>query len=680
MKKVRHWKFRTQLISLFAISAISFSIIGSIVGSVQVQRAERHHILDQSLVLVKAFAKQSVLALLFGNGENVAAESKIITSFPDVDYLAIINQSNQIIYSAGSEQLLPGPVLALAEHSSQNYLLETEDNWVIAEPVYSNLSAPNNSSPFGLDEIDPEYLGYVVLVISKKGLKKLVAGSFNDSLLATLTLSLILFFIVFMFTDKIIQPINRLAKIMLRAKSGEGNLRAPMNHVSEEIYNMGQAFNTMMKVLEDRSERLDKQNQMLSNEMAEKRLAEEQNMSLQRQLMQAQKMDAIGQLTGGIAHDFNNILASILGYALLASERAKKGSDGKLSEYLDEIQIAGNRAKELVAQMMQFSRAGAAEEFSTRASLVSLSIIVDDVLKMLKAILPSSIEINVQVEADLPQVMASPVQVHQMIMNLCINARDAMHGKGQVNIHLQEKKNEEFVCHSCLQAVKGDFAAVTIEDDGNGIPPEIAERVFQPFFTTKEVGRGTGMGLSMVHGIIHEHSGHIQLHSEPNKGTRFTLYFPQAASDSDEKIIDAESSRRAKKHIYLVTEGNTVLQLVNELLLSKGYQVTSQNSFSNLEKNAETLLSTCDLLLLGDGKEQQISNKFIYSMLNHNFSLPIILCLRKTDDARRDSLLHSGVTSIYDGTVDPVVLLKDIESVLDSSTSGVLVPFKQKVN
>lgn len=242
---------------------------------------------------------------------------------------------------------------------------------------------------------------------------------------------------------------------------------------------------------------------------------------LQHQLLQAQKMEAIGQMTGGIAHDFNNILASILGYSELANDAIHMQDYTKLSEYLDEVISSSERAGELIAKMLAYSRGN-----SRVLKAQSLQPVVLDSLSMLKSILPSSIIFNTVLEEHLPDVLADAVQLHQVIINLCVNARDAMHGRGQIDVHLAYVQQISAVCHSCLASFDGSFVELSISDTGDGINADVLGRIFDPFFTTKEVGKGTGMGLSMVHGIVHDHNGHIIVESRAGKGTVFRLFFP----------------------------------------------------------------------------------------------------------------------------------------------------------
>ena len=248
---------------------------------------------------------------------------------------------------------------------------------------------------------------------------------------------------------------------------------------------------------------------------------DEERAQLEAQLRQAQKMEAIGHLTGGIAHDFNNILQGIMGNLALASERQAELKDAQLGKYLDRAQHSARRARELIAQMLTFSRGQRGKR-----SPVALPELVRDACKLLRSTLPSTIDLRLSLEDALPPLDLDPVQVEQVVLNLCINARDAMRGTGAIRIGLRHHERIHAVCASCRQRVDGSYIELSVRDTGPGITPDVMERMFEPFFSTKDVGRGSGMGLSLAHGIVHEHGGHILVDSLPNERTKFRVLLP----------------------------------------------------------------------------------------------------------------------------------------------------------
>jgi PAS domain S-box-containing protein len=250
-----------------------------------------------------------------------------------------------------------------------------------------------------------------------------------------------------------------------------------------------------------------------------------QEKSLQMQLFQAQKMESMGVLAGGIAHDFNNILSAILGYGELAVMSTQQGTH--IHDYIQEVLRSGHRAEELVRQILTFSRKSEVENHP-----LQLETMVKEVFKMLRASLPSTIEIRQKFrisEAAQPgMILANPTHVHQVIMNLCTNAKQSMLETGgllEVGLEDMELNDEETFRISGLKP--GPYLVLTVKDSGSGIDPAIRERIFEPYFTTKAPGEGTGLGLAVVHGIMAHHQGAITVQSEPGQGSLFTLYFPR---------------------------------------------------------------------------------------------------------------------------------------------------------
>src|SRR6185295_18014697 len=225
----------------------------------------------------------------------------------------------------------------------------------------------------------------------------------------------------------------------------------------------------------------------IGQDVTERITTEAERAQLEAQLRQAQKMEAIGQLTGGIAHDFNNILQGIMGNLTLASERKAELGDALLGKYLERAQHSAQRARELIGQMLTFSRGQPGKRRP-----VALPELVRDACKLLRSTLPSTIDLRLNLEEAVPQLELDPVQIEQVVLNLCINARDAMGGSGAIRIGLRPVARIQAVCASCRQKVDGPFLELSVRDTGPGISPKVMERMFEPFFSTKDVGRGSG--------------------------------------------------------------------------------------------------------------------------------------------------------------------------------------------
>jgi len=300
---------------------------------------------------------------------------------------------------------------------------------------------------------------------------------------------------------------------------------------------------------------------------------------LERELHQAQKMDSLGKLTGGIAHDFNNLLGIINGYSSLVSDKLENRDEGKLVGYLKHIIEAGERAAKLVSQMLSFSRSLPVDELPIDFE----SLVVEDI-KMIRATLPSSIKIKTEIESGLPYVQLSAIHLHQIIMNLAINARDAMQGAGILTIKVGWIKNLDTVSPISHKAVKGDWIQLSICDTGSGVQPEIIHSIFNPFFTTKEVGEGTGMGLSVVYGIMEGCSGHLLLNSELGKGSCFQMLFPPSVKANHDLItqqkgLSLDDLKINDLEILVVDDEQSLGNFMTELVMSYGFKtIFVQNS------------------------------------------------------------------------------------------------------
>nr|HPI41692.1 ATP-binding protein [Pseudobdellovibrionaceae bacterium] len=240
-------------------------------------------------------------------------------------------------------------------------------------------------------------------------------------------------------------------------------------------------------------------------------------------------METLGQLTGGIAHDFNNILGSLLGFIDLS---IKKLDENSISfNYLKRAKASGQRAVDLVKQMLAFGRGG-----DPKPKTILVSDIIEESLNLMRPILPSNIILEFQHDTSEYHVNFDPVQLQQVLMNLCINSRDAFLGKsGKIQIKVQSLTSE-YTCVSCGVLVKGDYVSIEVTDNGEGISKENLKKVFEPFFTTKELGKGSGMGLAMVHGIVHRHSGHIHVTSVLKEGTVFKIIIPRAPISNEDML------------------------------------------------------------------------------------------------------------------------------------------------
>jgi PAS domain S-box-containing protein len=315
----------------------------------------------------------------------------------------------------------------------------------------------------------------------------------------------------------------------------------------------------------------------IGTDVTARKRAEGDRTQLEAQLRQAQRMEAIGHLTGGIAHDFNNILQGTLGNLSLAAERQAELGDARLGKYLDRARHSAQRARELIAQMLTFSRGQHGER---RA--VELPELVRDACKLLRSTLPATIDLHANLEQTLPPLRLDPVQVEQVVLNLCINARDAMRGSGAIRVGVRKPARIQGVCASCRQTVDGRYVELYVRDTGPGIPQQVMDRMFEPFFSTKAAGHGSGMGLSLAHGIVHEHGGHILVDSIQNDRTKFRVLFALPDTVPEDAVAESSPAQppvraraRLVGRVLVVDDEETIRDFMIDLLAGWGLDVVA---------------------------------------------------------------------------------------------------------
>lgn len=354
---------------------------------------------------------------------------------------------------------------------------------------------------------------------------------------------------------------------------------------------------------------------------------------LERQLRHTQKMEAIGTLAGGVAHDFNNVLTPIMGYSEIIRLKMRKDDyeDQAVYDYLEEILKAAKRAKSLVEQVLTFSRS-----IEKKAVLQYIHPIIKEVLKLMRVTLPSTITIKQDIEENCGRVLIDSVQLHQVMINLCTNASHAMEGNhGTLTVKLK----------AVPPGADGkEWLELTIADTGCGIDEALLDRIFEPYFTTKEKTSGTGMGLAMVHGIISRQGGHIQVESNVGKGTTFKIFLPVARRESGlEQVISINDLKGGSGNILLVDDEEQVVQVTGEILQSLGYTVIGRTSPEEALQIFAEAPHTFDLLLTDLTMPALTGLELAEKIKNIRSDLPIILCTGYSDQVSKDAAVHAGI-------------------------------------
>lgn len=395
--------------------------------------------------------------------------------------------------------------------------------------------------------------------------------------------------------------------------------------------------------------------------LTEQKQAEEEKNKLFGRLQQAQKMEAIGTLAGGIAHDFNNILSVILGYADMAKEDAPPGT--KLAADLGKVVTAGHRAKDLVKQILAFSRQAEVERIP-----LQLQSIIKEALKMLRASIPTTIEIQDTINSKCGVVLADPTQIYQILMNLCTNANHAMEESGGIlKIDLQRVCMDKDNRQSGLNIDPGEYVELTVSDTGSGIEPDIINKIFDPYFTTKELGKGTGMGLAIIHGIIADYGGTITVESKLGKGTTFHVYFPVIDKEESQTVEENEESPSGNERILFIDDEELLAEMGQDMLERLGYRVTVRKSSLDALSTFQNNPDDFDLVITDQTMPGMTGSDLARRILQIKPDMPIILCTGYSNLIDAQTAKSLGIKEYATKPLTKGIIAKLIRKVLDAS-------------
>jgi PAS domain S-box-containing protein len=380
--------------------------------------------------------------------------------------------------------------------------------------------------------------------------------------------------------------------------------------------------------------------------------------ALENQLRQAQKMEAIGQLAGGIAHDFNNILSAIVGYTDLTLMQTTNNL--ALHNDLTQVRKAADRATDLVRHILTFSRRQQQEKLPLQAFLV-----IKEALKLLRASIPTTIEIRQDI-ASQSAILADPTQIHQMVMNLCTNAYHAMKERGGIlAVSLHETDIDQASIDSGIEVPPGRYLKLSVSDTGCGMNKDTLSRIFEPYFTTKEKGVGTGLGLAVVHGIVKEHQGRVSVYSEPGQGTTFNVYLPiihEAVTEAAPAPIPPMA--RANERIMVVDDEALIRDMISRFLTDAGYRVdlfaNGREAWAALQQNPEAW----NLLLTDQTMPEMTGEVLAVKALQLKPGMPVIICSGFSESLTGEHVRALGVKAFLQKPVDPSTLLTAIAKAL----------------
>lgn len=381
---------------------------------------------------------------------------------------------------------------------------------------------------------------------------------------------------------------------------------------------------------------------------------------MERQLRRSQKLESIGTMAGGIAHDFNNILTPIMGYAEMGINAL--ASSHPVYDDLRHIYTGATRAKDLVEQILLFSK-----QTEKEREPLDMKIILQETLKLVKPSIPKNIEIKQLVDISEGRVMADSVQMHQVIVNLCTNAWQAMEETGgilTIELSNTEPSSTEIEMNPKLKAI--EYVLLSVGDTGYGMDDETLERIFEPFFTTKPVSKGTGLGLSVVHGIIQSHGGEILVNSIPGKGSVFRVYLPENKSLDRPEVEKLPDFSYGKEKVMIVDDEKAILGMMQKMLTGFDYRVEIYHDGNDALKAFKTDPDSYDLVIT-DFSMPNITGLNLAEQI-HNLSkkVPVMIMTGYGDDFDKESQKKYGIKYIFRKPLTMQVLVTEIRKVLDN--------------
>jgi PAS domain S-box-containing protein len=400
-------------------------------------------------------------------------------------------------------------------------------------------------------------------------------------------------------------------------------------------------------------------------DVTERKRTEEARASLESELRQSQKMEAIGRLAGGVAHDFNNLLTAIIGFASLLDEELP-ASDPRRAD-VEGIQQAATSASALVSQLLAFSRRQVHQP-----QAVNVNQVVERVVPMLRRLLGEQVILVTDLDPEIGRVWADPGQIEQLIINLAVNARDAMPDGGTLKIVTQGTSIDGPASARRMGLAPGRHLALRVEDEGVGMSPEVRDRIFEPFFTTKEPGRGTGLGMTTVYGIVAQSSGHIEVVSEPNRGTTVQILLPTVTGDAPDAPERAkpQEAARGTETVLLVEDESTVRALTTTVLERSGYRVHAVASASEALALLVTRMDSIDLLVTDVVMPGMSGTELARQVGAMRPALPVLFISGYSEESS-GQLGSSGAVAFLAKPFTPDAIVRAVRSVLDGApTSG----------
>jgi PAS domain S-box-containing protein len=383
-----------------------------------------------------------------------------------------------------------------------------------------------------------------------------------------------------------------------------------------------------------------------------------QRLNTEERIQQAQKLESLGVLAGGIAHDFNNILTAVLGYTQLALDQTQSGTN--MEDNLQEVYSAGLRAKDLVSQILGFAR-----QTETELAPTKLSLIIEEAIKFLRASIPTTIEMKKKISSK-SLVLVNPTQIHQLIMNLVTNAAQAIEPEeGRIDVSMEDVQLGNETESASLNVIPGNYVKIQVADTGPGIPTHFLGRIFEPFFTTKPIGEGTGMGLSVAHGIVKGHGGEIVVDSTPGKGSVFTIYLPVTESKTRKHSYKKKELPQGNERILFVDDEDKITKMGGQILKRLGYSVVTETSSLKALELFRSNPDQFDLVITDMTMPEMTGAGLTMEIRQIRKDIPIVLCSGYSKRLSDDLVNDLGADQVVYKPILKPELAKMIRNLLD---------------
>ena len=631
-------------LSLFYIRHQSTSLNNALIG-----RAE---------LLSSVLAHSAKFGIFSENPELLSVPMDSIAEHKEVTQVVALNREGQILARVQSpergltSETVPSPdkmdedLIAKLHRAKSAFFIASSNSLQIWLPVFSKGGYPDETSLFLKEDNSAnnmKSIGFVGITMTKAILKKQIYGFLFIAVSIALAITICGSMIIFLVTRKLTQPLRQLTQ-EIKMLDHEGTRELIDVDSEDEIGRLAAAFNDV-------------------SESLRKKKAE--NLELEMQLRQAQKLESLGTLAGGIAHDFNNVLSPIFGFTEMAMEDTAKNNE--IYDNLQEVLNAAIRARDLVKQILAFSRQDKSEVMPLKAHLV-----IKEALKLLRASLPTTIKITSRIDSNCRPILADPTNIHRILMNLCTNAYHAMKDRGgELEVCLEETALEPGQIPPTSNLSPGKYVKLTVSDTGAGMDDVTRQRIFDPYFTTKPQGEGTGMGLSVVHGIVKSYEGDILVNSELGKGTTFQLFFPRIESDIDMPEISVGNPLNGgNEKILLVDDEAQITIMMKQMLEHLGYGVTARTSSLEALEAFASKPEKYDLVITDQTMPNMTGDVLAEELMHIKQDIPVIICTGFSEMITEEKAERKGIRALLMKPVVKQELAKTIREVLDGSASS----------